>query len=75
MLVAITGTPGTGKSSACDVLAESVEHRLDRPFRQLQHHVPGEAVADDDIGGAEQEVTALRVAAEVEPLCRGQQRH
>ena len=56
-----------------DFLAEGIEHGRDRPLRQLEHHVPGEAVADDDVRGAEQEVAALRVAAEVQPVCGGQQ--
>ena len=45
-----------------DLLAERVEQLLDRPLEQLQRDVAGEAVGDDDVGRAAQEVAALGVA-------------
>ena len=55
-----------------DLLAQGVEDGRDRSLRQLESDVAGEAVADDDVCGAAEEVAALRVAAEVEPVRVGE---
>src|SRR5205085_5719130 len=49
-----------------DLLAERVEERLDRPLEELQADVAGEAVGDDDVGGAGEELAALDVALEAQ---------
>jgi hypothetical protein len=49
-----------------DLLSELVEERLDRPFHELERHVPREAVADDHVGCVREQLTALDVADEVE---------
>ena len=54
-------------------MAQLVEQILDRPLEQLQDDVPGEAVRDDDVGRAAQELTALQVAVEVQ-LARAEER-
>ena len=54
------------RGSSWDLLAEPLEHRLDRSLEQLQADVPREAVADDDVAAAAQQLAALDVAAEVE---------
>ena len=46
--------------------------RLDRPLERLQRDVAREAVADDDVGLAVEQVAALGVAGEVE-IARGEQ--
>ena len=43
-----------------------VEQIHDRPLEQLQRDVAREAVGDDHVGGAAQQVAALGVAGEVE---------
>ena len=49
-----------------DLLAESGEDAPNRPLERLQDDVAGEAVANDDISGALEQVAALRVPLEVE---------
>src|SRR4051812_24428926 len=49
-----------------DLAAESAEHRADRPLERLERDVPGEAVGDEDVGGAFEDVAAFGVALEVE---------
>ena len=51
-----------------DLFSQRFEDDCDRALEQLQDDVAGEAVADDDVGGTEQQVAALGVAAEVEAL-------
>src|SRR5439155_25597181 len=53
--------------------AQRVEDVLDRPLEQLQRDVAGEAVGDDDVRRAAQQLAALDVALEVE-LARAEQR-
>src|SRR5437868_12032622 len=55
-----------------DLLAECVEQRGDRPLEELERDVPGEAVGDDDVGRAAEDVAALAVATEVE-VARGEE--
>src|SRR6266545_4609010 len=55
-----------------DLVAHSLEERLDRPLEQLQADVAGEAVAHDDVGSGSQEVAALDVAGEAK-IARRQQ--
>src|SRR5829696_7808304 len=56
-----------------DLLAQRVQHRLDRAFEQLQGDIAGEAVADDDVRGPGEQVPALGIAGELE-LARRQER-
>ena len=51
-----------------DLVPQLAEQLLDRPFEELQGHVSREAVGHDHIRGADQEVAALDVAAEPEPV-------
>src|SRR4051812_256289 len=46
--------------------AQAVENRANRPFQGLEDDVAGEAVGDDHVGGAAQDVAPLAVALEVE---------
>src|SRR5438105_5815806 len=55
-----------------DLGAQRVEDRADRPFERLQDDIAREAVGDDDIGGAAEDVAALGVAGELE-VARGEQ--
>ena len=43
-----------------DLLAERVKQLLDRSLKQLERHVPREAVSDDHVGRAAQQVADLR---------------
>ena len=61
--------PGRGRG---DLRAQRVEDGADRPLERLQRDVAGEAVGDDDVGGAREDVAALGVAPEVE-VARGEQ--
>ena len=56
-----------------DLLSQRVEQSSDRPLDGLERDVAREAVGDEDVGGALEDVAALGVAAEVE-VGRGQQR-
>src|SRR5436190_15176286 len=56
-----------------DLRTKRVEQRLDRPLEELQADVAGEAVANDDVGGALEQLAALDVAAEPK-LARLEQR-
>ena len=46
--------------------AERAEQRPDRPLERLQRDVAGEAVADDDVADALEQLPALDVALEAE---------
>ena len=45
---------------------ERIERRLDRPLEELERDVSREAVADDHVSGAREQVSPLRVADEAE---------
>src|SRR5688572_30248448 len=53
-------------SRRADLLADPFENSLDRALEQLEADVAGEAVTDDHVAGAIQQMAALDVAAEVE---------
>src|SRR6516225_2201332 len=57
--------PGKGCG---DLAARRVEQLADRALEQLQRDVPREAVGDDHVGRAAQQLAALRVAEEVEAV-------
>ncbi len=56
-----------------DLLAQQVEELLDPALEQLERDVAGEAVGDDDVGGAAEQVAGLGVPLEPDPLglCAG----
>ena len=56
---------GSGRAGR-DLLAQRVEQGANRPLDRLERDVAGEAVGDEDVGGALEDVAALGVAAEVE---------
>src|SRR3954451_2881660 len=58
-----TGLPARGRGDLC---AEGLEEGLDRPLHELQRHVSGEAVADDDVSGMREELPALDVSDEIQ---------
>src|SRR5206468_9901136 len=54
------------RSAGGDLLAQRVEQGADRPLDRLERDVAGEAVGDEDVRGALEDVAPLGVAAEVE---------
>src|SRR6266700_1440266 len=58
--------PELAPSRRADLLAERVQQLADRPFEQLQRAVAGEAVGDDDVGGAAEQIAGFGVAEEVQ---------
>ena len=54
------------RERARQLFAQQLLDHLDQAFAQLQHDVAGEAVADDDVGAAREDVAGLDVADEVE---------
>ena len=62
----ISNPPSLPRGVAVISARKRVENRPDRPFERLQHDVAGEAVGDDDVGGAAEDVATLGVAGEVE---------
>src|SRR5207247_3211406 len=49
-----------------DLFTEGLEQALDRALEQLQRDVSGEAVGDNHVAGAHEQVATLRVASEVQ---------
>src|SRR5581483_2905291 len=49
-----------------DLRTEAGEDGADRPLDRLERDVPGEAVGDENVGGAFEDVATLGVALEVE---------
>src|SRR6266536_2049568 len=49
-----------------DIIAKGIQEIRDRPLEQLEDDIAGEAVGDDDVGGALEDVAALGVSSEVE---------
>ncbi len=47
-----------------DLRADALEDRPDRPFDQLEGDVAREAVRDDDVAAAQEEIASLGVACE-----------
>ncbi len=62
-MISLSSTPSC---SVSDLGAQGFEQLADRPFEQLEREVAGEAVGDDDVGRAPQEVPALSVSLEVD---------
>lgn len=55
-----------GEDVLGDLVAGHRQDALDDPFRDLEGHVPGEAVTDDDVGDAGEQVLPLDVADEAQ---------
>src|SRR5471032_2561559 len=56
-----------------DLLAQSVEELQNRSLEQLEGDVAGEPVRDDDVGRPTEQVAALGVPGEVEPVVLAQE--
>ena len=59
----------TRGKGARQLLAEKRFHRVHQPFADLQRHVPGESIADDDVRHAAVDIAGLDVPDEAERRC------